>query len=221
MSLWQHKNIHKRHLLWAKLFGICLFFHSLFLFWVFCIYRDNSYMLSISVNKKLDYSAPILFIPLGTPTNNKAKNIALKNPTPQKTAATPTKQAAQKTAPLAAQKKPVTIAAPTPKKPEEKKPIEKQNKTLEEPPKTQKDAPAPAEIKRTVPPCPKTEEIKKEVPKVEQKIEPKKIAPPTENVAGTKTEHIQKPISPVAQALELLLKQKFQQGPIITLNQTL
>lgn|GEM_PF-1650705 len=202
MSLWQHKNIHKRHLLWAKLFGICLFFHSLFLFWVFCIYRDNSYMLSISVNKKLDYSAPILFIPLGTPTNNKAKNIALKNPTPQKTAATPTKQAAQKTAPLAAQKKPVTIAAPTPKKPEEKKPIEKQNKTLEEPPKTQKDAPAPAEIKRTVPPCPKTEEIKKEVPKVEQKIEPKKIAPPTENVAGTKTEHIQKPISPVAQALD-------------------
>lgn len=70
MSLLQRKNIHKRHLLWVKLFGICLFFHILFLWWIFCIYRDNSYVLSLSVHKKLDYSAPVVFVPLGTQTTS-------------------------------------------------------------------------------------------------------------------------------------------------------
>jgi hypothetical protein len=59
----QRKNIHKRHLLWVKLFGICLFFHIIFLWWIFCIYRDNSYVLSLSVHKNFDYSAPIMFVP--------------------------------------------------------------------------------------------------------------------------------------------------------------
>lgn len=63
MWLWQRKNIHKKHLLWAKLFGICFIFHLIFLCWIFCIYHDNSYMLSISVNKHLDYSTPIMFVP--------------------------------------------------------------------------------------------------------------------------------------------------------------
>src|SRR5579863_1527364 len=63
MSLLQLKNIHKKHLLWAKLFGFCLFLHLIFLFWIFCVYRDNSYMLSLSVDKKLDYSTPIYFLP--------------------------------------------------------------------------------------------------------------------------------------------------------------
>src|SRR5260221_555736 len=70
MSLLQLKNIHKRHLLWAKLLGACLFLHLVFLFWVFCVYRDNSYMLSLSIHKNLDYSTPIMFVPLGVTTTN-------------------------------------------------------------------------------------------------------------------------------------------------------
>ena len=68
MWLWQHKNIHKRHLLWAKLFCACLFFHMLFLFWIFCVYHDRS-TVTVSLNTKIDYSAPILYVPLGAAKN--------------------------------------------------------------------------------------------------------------------------------------------------------
>jgi TonB C terminal len=66
MWLWQHKNIHKRHLLWAKLCCLCLFFHLLFLFLIFFVYQDRSHSVSISLNTKIDYGAPILFVPLAT-----------------------------------------------------------------------------------------------------------------------------------------------------------
>jgi hypothetical protein len=68
MWLWQHKNIHKRHLLWAKLFGICFVFHCFFLLWIFCIYHDSSYTLSLCVSKQFDYSTPIIFAPSFTPS---------------------------------------------------------------------------------------------------------------------------------------------------------
>lgn len=64
MWLWQRKNMHKRHLLWLKLFGVCLFIHCLFLSWVFFISHDKSHALSLSLSKHIDYSAPILFVPL-------------------------------------------------------------------------------------------------------------------------------------------------------------
>jgi hypothetical protein len=60
---WQHKNIHKRHLLWAKLFSVCFFFHLIFLLWILCVYRDNTYTFSISLNKKIDFTIPIVFKP--------------------------------------------------------------------------------------------------------------------------------------------------------------
>lgn len=99
MWLWQHKNIHKRHLLWAKLFGICLFFHLIFLFWIFCVYQDSSYILSIAVNKNLNYSSPIFFVPLGVSTAVQSKQTinpkaaVIKKPTsPKKTAPIPVKK---------------------------------------------------------------------------------------------------------------------------------
>lgn len=115
MSLLQLKNIHKRHLLWAKLFGICLFIHLVFLFWIFCIYRDNSYMLTLSINKKLDYSCPIMFVPLGT--TPAVKPATTTKPTAQpaqnKTAITPIKQIPNKAVPTP---KPTTVAAAIPNK---------------------------------------------------------------------------------------------------------
>src|SRR5438445_10479367 len=110
MSLWQHKNIHKKHLLWAKLFGFCLLFHCIFLFWIFCVYRDNSYILSISINKNMDYSTPIRFVPLGVPTTSRPQVITPKKPIPPK----PTIQAkpiVEKKAVVPEVKKATTIAA--------------------------------------------------------------------------------------------------------------
>ncbi len=69
MWLWQHKKIHKRHLLWAKLFGVCLFFHFIFLLWALFMYRNNTYIFSISLHKKIDFSAPIIFKPNGIHTS--------------------------------------------------------------------------------------------------------------------------------------------------------
>ncbi len=84
MSLWQHKNIHKKHLLWAKIFGICLLFHVVFLFLVFCVYRDNTDVIALSINKKMDYSAPIMFVPYTAPAEIKKPVLAAK---PQPTTA--------------------------------------------------------------------------------------------------------------------------------------
>src|SRR5687767_936270 len=61
MWLLQLKNIHKRHLLWAKLFALCLFFHMLFLGYIFIMYQSSHAIVSFSINKSCDYSIPILF----------------------------------------------------------------------------------------------------------------------------------------------------------------
>lgn len=94
MWLWQHKNIHKRHLLWLKFFSVCLFFHVTFLSWIFFIDHDASHTISVSLNKHMDYSAPILFVPLNsqktilnTPTQ-KTTVAATKKTTPNKPTAT-------------------------------------------------------------------------------------------------------------------------------------
>ena len=127
MWLLQHKNIHKKHLLWAKLFSFCLFLHLIFLFWIFCVYRDNSYMLSLSVDKKLDYSTPIFFVPLGVATAN-IKSTTQQKPSPAKSTVKKT-PAVQKITPIAVPKKPNTIANVIPKQTEEKKqPVVEQKK---------------------------------------------------------------------------------------------
>lgn len=158
MSLWQHKNIHKKHLLWAKLFGICFVFHLIFLFWIFCIYHDNSYLLSISIHKHLDYSTPIMFVPcpMQTPTHTTPKiSTTIKEQPPataKKTSASTTivqsKPSTPKTLPIE-QKKSTT----TPEMP----------KKIPEPPKIEpiKTEPTKQEVK-------KQEEQKKDIPKIEQ-----------------------------------------------------
>lgn len=69
MWLWQHKKIHKRHLLWAKLLAVCLFFHLIFLVLALFMYHDNTHTFSISLHKKIDLSAPIIFKPYGVRTS--------------------------------------------------------------------------------------------------------------------------------------------------------
>jgi len=84
MSLWQHKNIHKKHLLWAKLASICLLLHFIFLFLIFFVYQDNNYIFSISIHKNVDYSSPIMFMPCPITTTNVSKktlSVAPKKPT--------------------------------------------------------------------------------------------------------------------------------------------
>src|SRR3990167_7954129 len=68
MSHWQHKNSRKRHLLLLKLSGFCFFLHCAVLLWVFFIHNNGSYNVSLSLHKHLDYSSPILFVPLSCPT---------------------------------------------------------------------------------------------------------------------------------------------------------
>lgn len=67
MWLLQRKNLHKKHLLWLKIIALCLVAHCIILFWIFCVYTENKYMHAFTVNKKIDYSTPILFKYL-TPT---------------------------------------------------------------------------------------------------------------------------------------------------------
>lgn len=70
MSLWQHKNIHKRHLLWLKLLSICLFFHCTVLLWFFFVYNNDCNDIVLSLNKNIDYSSPILFVPVSQQTTH-------------------------------------------------------------------------------------------------------------------------------------------------------
>lgn len=63
MWLLQRKNMHKKHLLWLKIISLCIFFHSIILIWLFCIYQGNYHIYAIAINKQFDYSAPILFLP--------------------------------------------------------------------------------------------------------------------------------------------------------------
>ena len=105
MLLLRLKNIHKRHLLWAKLIGTCLFLHLVFFFWVFCIYKDNSYMLSLSIHKNMDYSNPIFFVPLGTATTKQP--VATVQPvTPKKTPTPPAQKTIEKKQPTSIASKP-------------------------------------------------------------------------------------------------------------------
>lgn len=67
----QRKNIHKKITLWLKIAGFCLFFHFVILFWIFCVYRENKFMYAFSIDKKIDYSCPILFVPIGISTSLK------------------------------------------------------------------------------------------------------------------------------------------------------
>lgn len=196
MSLWQHKNIHKKHLLWAKLFGFCLLFHLIFLFWIFCVYRDNSYILSISVNKNMDYSTPIMFVPLGVQTTSRPQIVTQKKPIPKKPAVH-IKPAIEKKVAVTEVKKPTTIAAVAPSSSA----------------KASKDTSAlAANVKKMTPPAPavavkKPEEIKKELPKIETPAVVNKIEE-VKKVAAIETPkpipaQKETPQPPIAQALDI------------------
>ncbi len=99
MWLLQRKNLHKKHLLWLKIIGFCASLHAILLLWIFCIYRENKYMYAFSVNKKMDYSIPILFLPCsakatqGTPKKaEEDKHSTLNTVKPAITTATPPKK---------------------------------------------------------------------------------------------------------------------------------
>jgi len=77
------------------------------------VYRDNSYILSIAVNKNMNYSTPIMFVPFGVPTTSRQQIITPKKPIPPK----PTVQAkpiVEKKVVVPTVKKPTTIAAVAP-----------------------------------------------------------------------------------------------------------
>lgn len=76
MWLLQHKNIHKRNLLWLKIFALCLIAHSIVLFWIFCVYHDKAYIHAITINKNFDYSVPIIFKPYTAPPTVAAKIVS-------------------------------------------------------------------------------------------------------------------------------------------------
>jgi hypothetical protein len=157
------------------------------------MYRENSYMLFISVNKKMDYSAPIFFVPLGVPysaksgvypelVKGKGKPTQPKS-TVKKTPIIQTKPVASKITPIVTPKKPTTVAAVIPKKTEEKKqPVIEQKKET-----------------------PKKEDIKKVEPKIEPKKEVKPTPQATPIVEQPKTEPVKpaNPESPVAQAIDI------------------
>lgn len=116
MWLLQRKNIHKKITLWLKITGFCLFFHIIFLLWIFCIYQENKFIYAFSIDKKIDYSAPILFVPLGISTAAKSVQNAV-TVTTQKTTATNTTPPQKKTTIIAPVKpkntKPVSSSAPS------------------------------------------------------------------------------------------------------------
>lgn len=136
MSLWQHKNIHKRHLLWAKIVGICLLFHGIFLFLVLCVYRDNTNVIALSIHKKMDYSAPIMFVPYQAPAEIKKPVLAAKS---QPTTAPKTLPA--KNATTIKADKPVILAKKEiiePAKVAEVKEVKKVEPTIEQKPELKK-----------------------------------------------------------------------------------
>ncbi len=133
MSLWLHKNLHKRHLLWLKLLSVCFFFHCTVLLWVFFIHNNDSYDISLTLNKHIDYSSPILFVPIATPTTTQ-KSL----PLPHNNKIITQKAAVKKETIIAERKEPVKIDNPSTiatLKKEEKlasktpEPIKKENST--------------------------------------------------------------------------------------------
>jgi TonB family protein len=89
----QHKNLHKKTALWLKIIGLSIVFHAIILVWVLCIYQENKYMNTLCVNKKVDYSLPIIFSNLPACITVEKATIATKNkpvnivPAPKKPAA--------------------------------------------------------------------------------------------------------------------------------------
>jgi TonB C terminal len=175
MWRWQHKNIHKKHLLWAKLFGICFIFHLIFLCWIFCIYHDNSYILSMSVHKNIDYSTPIIFVPCpippSTPTIKKTSPAITTQPKPV------TKKAAPQTTII--QQKPV-VEKTTIIEPKKKTTITDAPKTITQPTKIE-----PIKIEQikqdTTPIIPPTKEPKEDAQKTEPAIQ--KLLPSNAHVS--------------------------------------
>lgn len=161
MWLWQHKNIHKRHLLWLKFFSVCLFFHITFLSWVFFIDHDSSQTISVSLNKHMDYSAPILFVPL------KSQQIKEQTPPAQSTVVTPTKK-------VAAPSKPTPTTQPV-----KKTSTSTTTLTATKPAQVKKVTPAPTAPAKTTPqpPVTKTIENKPIIAPTKKEPEKQKITP--------------------------------------------
>ncbi len=140
MWLWQRKNIHKRHLLWLKLFGVCLFIHCLFLSWVFFVSHERSHTLSLSLHKHIDYSAPILFVPLSqTPIKQKNETMTHRAAPVQQNAAPKISTTAVSSPAKKATIKPTTISPA-------KAIVDKKVNTPTTPPKQKKPA-----IKKNIP----------------------------------------------------------------------
>lgn len=130
MWLLQHKKIHKKHLLWLKIVGLCLCFHFLFLFLIFCVYQENKFMHNFTITKTRDYSAPILFLPYYASSEASA---SAKASTDTTKGTAPAEQ--QKPTATIAQKiitpKPKTIVKPIKNEPEKATTIETPSKKVE------------------------------------------------------------------------------------------
>src|SRR5579872_1132427 len=162
MWLWQRKNTQNRHLLWLKLFSLCLFVHLSYLSWAFFIAHDGSRTISVSLHKHLDYSAPILFIPITAPTNSSVAVTQTDNQQTLPTTSAPIKSDIKAdTIKNPAQKATTTVA--TPVKPAEIK------------------KPAPTELPKAVPEVPVEQAVKKtEKAEPPVKQEPATSAPATQ-----------------------------------------
>jgi outer membrane biosynthesis protein TonB len=65
----QHKKVPKRVALWLKIITICLIFHGTVIWWVFHVHQSADSLYILSIQKKHDYSTPIMFYtPLPQPT---------------------------------------------------------------------------------------------------------------------------------------------------------
>jgi hypothetical protein len=187
---WQLKNIHKRHLLWLKFFSVCLFAHLTFLSWVFFIDHDGSHTISVSLNKHMDYSAPILFVPLKSSSFAKASaDTAKQTTTVQSTVVTPTKKAVTPSKPTPTAQpvkktstptttltvaKPALVkkVTPAPTAPAKTTPQPSITKTIENKPVT-----APSFAKASAG-RPVAKEVAKKTKPEQQKITPEKSVPP-------------------------------------------
>jgi hypothetical protein len=172
MWLLQHKNIHKKHLLWLKIFGMCLFFHLIILFWVFCVYRENTYLYAIAVHKKMDYSAPIFFVPMGTSVTT--KTVTAKSVAPQPSVAPPSlklRETSSKTRKNTTNMKTTTIATAPKTTPATKTDVKK----IEQKPKIEIKKEEPTVKKDTVVPTTEQAPVKKEIAKsldIQQNVVP-------------------------------------------------
>lgn len=194
MWLWQLKNIHKRHLLWLKFFSVCLFVHLTFLSWVFFIDHDTSHTISVSLNKHMDYSAPILFVPLKPSSFAKASA----DTTKQTTTVQPTIGATKK---FAAQSKPVPTVQPV-----KKTSTPATTLTATKPAPVKKATPTPTVPAKTTPKPPVTKTIENK-PAIASSCAKSSADKPAKKEVAQKTEPEQqkitpeKPVQPVAETI--------------------